>query len=984
MVGFTIWISILLLAAVWLFFVTQRNLALSYESTFNLRRTGSDFQDGLIQLNEKVWEFAETGNPAATHAYWHAFKTSPIRHDETRQIPFQEMTSEMRRRWVSTHNLADALVSSDTRIMKLVAESLRLSADQLPAELNTWNLDPNERNLPEAQKREAATRLLTDPAYRDMKSSALASVEVFDNLVHNRRARDLHDAEFNIYMTLGLLGAVAIFLPVPFILDYRRRRQDEARIKVLITMGERLSGVTSQRGAARLIADSADELIGWDACFVDIYDSRTHTVRSLIADDTVEGVRMDFSSEDPGVVSLTAETTMREGSQLILRTLEEPASSRTVPFGNKSQKSASLMFVPIRLHERPIGIISLQSYTLNAYTETSLHDLEWLASLCAAGLERAKVFEELGQSENRYRGLLGSIIDGVYLIQHEKLTYSNNAMCAMFGYDHPEEMIGKNVYDLCLPREHETMRENIRQRISGEVEMTHYTFTAIRRDGSTFRAEVQGRRIDYGGTPAILGTLKDVEKIQRVERRANVFASLGRKLSGVTTALEAARAVADAADDLFGWDACNINVFDSETGLITGLLYQDLINGVRCDVQSTRSGPVSSFGRKVLTEGPQIVLREPEVPSVSSLNPFGDTDRPSASLIFAPMRENGVPKGYLSFQSYRYHAYDEHDLADLQALADHCSAGIERARLYELLGFNEERFRTVWQRAGNGMRLTDSEGIIKDVNPAFCDLVGMPREQLVGKPFTVYYAEEYTTNAISRYADRFAAGKIPEVFERDMTLWNGRKAIFEVTSTFMTTSEGAMILGVFRDRTTEKKLEMDLKRYASDLERFATTDTLTGLYNRRHFLERLSHEVVAALRYPNRPLSILMMDLDHFKSINDTFGHMAGDSVLSRTGEIIREIIRVTDVAARYGGEEFCIFLTGTDLDGAAELARRLCQDIAAQKFTSEGKTFGITCSIGVQQLDERIGDMTMFLSAADKALYKAKQLGRNRVSVEV
>lgn len=166
----------------------------------------------------------------------------------------------------------------------------------------------------------------------------------------------------------------------------------------------------------------------------------------------------------------------------------------------------------------------------------------------------------------------------------------------------------------------------------------------------------------------------------------------------------------------------------------------------------------------------------------------------------------------------------------------------------------------------------------------------------------------------------------------------------------------------------------------AELVRLARFDELTGLYNRRYLLERLAQEALRAKRYGS-PLCLMILDVDHFKHINDTYGHLIGDQVLARIGNILRDTIRVTDIAGRYGGEEFCIVLTETSLQGACVMAERLRQRIAAEACSADdGTTFQATCSIGVAPYTPDLPDMQAFLVRADRALYKAKASGRNRV----
>jgi diguanylate cyclase (GGDEF)-like protein len=162
----------------------------------------------------------------------------------------------------------------------------------------------------------------------------------------------------------------------------------------------------------------------------------------------------------------------------------------------------------------------------------------------------------------------------------------------------------------------------------------------------------------------------------------------------------------------------------------------------------------------------------------------------------------------------------------------------------------------------------------------------------------------------------------------------------------------------------------------------ADRDGLTRIYNRHSFEERLVYEIKRRRRY-NHDLSLLMVDLDHFKQVNDTYGHKAGDMVLRKVGEILTETFRGTDLAARYGGEEFVVLLPHTSEEDAWKLAERIRESIQGSVFTFEDKQFSVTASIGVASVEA--GALTKdddLIIKADKALYKAKNNGRNMVVI--
>ena len=171
--------------------------------------------------------------------------------------------------------------------------------------------------------------------------------------------------------------------------------------------------------------------------------------------------------------------------------------------------------------------------------------------------------------------------------------------------------------------------------------------------------------------------------------------------------------------------------------------------------------------------------------------------------------------------------------------------------------------------------------------------------------------------------------------------------------------------------------EIELNAVIAQAEEVSHVDQLTCLPNRRQVIKTLQNEVIRADRY-GTPVSISMIDIDHFKNINDTFGHSVGDQVLFELANLLQEEIRESDMAGRYGGEEFLVVLPSTTLKAAAEQAQRLCQRVRALEINL-GEPIRITISLGVAEYQPGKESWQKFLSRADLALYEAKNTGRDR-----
>jgi len=193
-------------------------------------------------------------------------------------------------------------------------------------------------------------------------------------------------------------------------------------------------------------------------------------------------------------------------------------------------------------------------------------------------------------------------------------------------------------------------------------------------------------------------------------------------------------------------------------------------------------------------------------------------------------------------------------------------------------------------------------------------------------------------------------------------------------------------VGVCSDITERKRHEEQLAaanaRIVEVLRAQAIRDSLTGLFNRQYLDETLEREIRRSRRI-RAPLSVVMLDIDHFKIFNDTYGHAAGDEVLKLLGKLLRKTVRASDVACRYGGEEFVVVLLDTDLAAALPSIERICSEIKRRHCIYQGQTLpGISVSAGIAQYPVHGNSAETLLRAADEAMYAAKNAGRDRIEI--
>ncbi|MEP3045798.1 MAG: diguanylate cyclase [Roseibium sp.] len=271
-------------------------------------------------------------------------------------------------------------------------------------------------------------------------------------------------------------------------------------------------------------------------------------------------------------------------------------------------------------------------------------------------------------------------------------------------------------------------------------------------------------------------------------------------------------------------------------------------------------------------------------------------------------------------------------------------------------------------------------GVIELANNAYANLLGRSIEDLRGKHITDIVGPEVAEQIRVVDNDLLATPGTTKTYEQKLMSADGggeRDVIVYKTCMVGEDGEAPSTVGAVVDVTEEKALR-------AKLEMLAMSDPLTGIANRRKFLEGLQMELQRSSRYEH-PLSVVMLDIDHFKSVNDSYGHDVGDEVIKRVAAVIEATIRDNiDLVGRVGGEEFAVLLPETSAEGAFMVAERIRENIENTLIVSGGQRLGVTTSAGTATIHAHaeIGEADQILVKADKALYRSKKAGRNQTSV--
>ena len=280
--------------------------------------------------------------------------------------------------------------------------------------------------------------------------------------------------------------------------------------------------------------------------------------------------------------------------------------------------------------------------------------------------------------------------------------------------------------------------------------------------------------------------------------------------------------------------------------------------------------------------------------------------------------------------------------------------------------------KSIFDKLPDVLYRTDMNGIIVMVSPSCFDIIGYRPDEMLGTALSDYYhVREDRQDVVQAALD--SGGKATQI-EAKLKHKNGTIIWFSANVSVHYGPDGkpAYIEGVARDVSERRQME-------EQLVMLSRTDELTGASNRRHFLDK-SEDVICMMKRYQRPVSMMIADLDNFKTINDNHGHHAGDLALKAFAEICRGEIRESDIFGRLGGEEFGLMLPETAIQDAQVLAERILRATNALEISLDGQAIRFTVSIGLIELNENDTTLNKVMHRADLAMYQAKAQGRNQI----
>jgi diguanylate cyclase (GGDEF)-like protein/PAS domain S-box-containing protein len=312
----------------------------------------------------------------------------------------------------------------------------------------------------------------------------------------------------------------------------------------------------------------------------------------------------------------------------------------------------------------------------------------------------------------------------------------------------------------------------------------------------------------------------------------------------------------------------------------------------------------------------------------------------------------------------------------------------EHKQAEEALHESEKRYRTILENIQEGYFEIDLAGNFTFFNDSMCRIFGYSKEKLMGMNNRQYTDEETAKKVFQEFNKVYNTREPIEGVDWQIIGKDGDKRDIEASVSLLQDSSGKPtgFRGILRDVTNRKKADSQREAMLEALRdsekrylELSIIDDLTQLYNSRHFYAQLENEIERSNRY-EQPLTLLLMDLDKFKAFNDAYGHVEGDYVLSRLGQVIKRCLRETDSAYRYGGEEFTIMLPMTTSEEGIVTAKRIQTELRKEAFSPVlGQEVYLTISIGLAQYKPK-EEMKAFVHRVDQLMYKGKKNGKGRI----
>lgn len=659
--------------------------------------------------------------------------------------------------------------------------------------------------------------------------------------------------------------------------------------------------------------------------------------------------------------------------------------------------SAIWLGVPLMVEGKAIGAMVVQHYSdPNAYGEREQQMLEFVSTQVALAISRKQGEETLRAAEEKYRAMFENAIDGVFqsTLAGRFLTV-NPTFARMLGYASPQDMIdtvtdiGRQIY-LESPRRAEFVSS-----MAEHGSVNAFEFQMRRKDGGTLwvSENVRAVRDPERGLLYYEGTVVDITTRKRTEAERLALLEI---MQGLAAAQELPHFLEHMRQSLtkvlYAENLCVI-FHNKNTGLFEEVFAVDKYDAPMSPAKLEKS--VTAY---VFRTGEPLLLTPAKFEELITGGQVNLVGTRPASWLGAPLKTPSETIGVIAVQNYEdANCYSERDREFIASTGAQVALAIQRRRAEEALRDSEARFRAVTESANDAVISADGRGNIVGWNPAAGRMFGYSSDEACGQPLSLVmpssFHEAYRAGMAS-----VAAGREPDLTgkstEGEGRRKDGTQFPLDMSLSVWQIAGNRFYTAIIRDITERQQARDELQHAKEALEttnrqlqdslareeNLARKDALTGVRNRFNFDELAALEFHAAVRY-QRTLSVMMLDADNLKGVNDSLGHAAGDKALVLLAQAAAIHRRATDVLARYGGDEFILLLPETTAQQALVVAERIRASAATLPVGPSDQPVRLTLSIGIAELQREPIDESIdrVIQRADKALYRAKTRGRNR-----
>ena len=593
-------------------------------------------------------------------------------------------------------------------------------------------------------------------------------------------------------------------------------------------------------------------------------------------------------------------------------------------------------------------------------------DAQWLRRQLAVERERYSMAQ-------RVEHLLKNANDIIILADSDAhILEANEYALKSYGYS-LDELRGLNLVDLRAPEERDSLTPHL-VRLLREGSVLFETLHC-RKDGSTFPVEISSRAVEIGGVAYLLGIIRDISQRKaherEIERLNRLYAALSQVNQTVVWATtrqglfdELCRVLVEFGRFSMAWIGCH----DPHThAVVPAAQYGDklaYLNEIQifADDRPEGRGPVGV----AIREGRSYICNDffddpTTLPWRESARRQGF--RAAAAL---PVRLGGKVCGALTLYASEPGFFGQREIALLEEAALDISFGLDRLEEAAQRRKAEDERDRLFDMSPDLIGVAGFDGYFKQINPAFTRLLGWETRELLTQPWLDFVHPDDLATTI-RVGEDLTRGQAVRDFENRYRCQDG--AYRWLSWNTYPSPDLQQVFFVARDVTERKEAE-------ARIEHLAYYDALTDLPNRILLRDRATQALANAHR-ENAELALLFLDLDHFKTINDSLGHSVGDQLLRMVADRLRQAVRDTDTVSRLGGDEFLVMLVETGAQGVARVARKILE-LFQHPFELDARILHVATSIGISVYPRDAQDFESLLRYADAALYRAKEDGRN------